>query len=123
MTFKTEQLFDTHKKKFCFGNSVDPARIHSRISGKGGSNTERKDRQEFQIVSQLVCCKGIYTLLSKRLHIPMFPCSHRRRINYHKQIAVNVLVVDKCQFEFDILWVYASIKFLLLLVRSKLLEC
>lgn len=49
MTFKTEQLFDTHKKKFCFGNSVDPARIHSRISGKGGSNTERRDRQEFQI--------------------------------------------------------------------------
>lgn len=72
MTFKTEQLFDTHKRKFCFGNSVDPARINSRISGKGGSNTERRDRQEFQIVSQLVCCKGIYTLLSKRLHIPCF---------------------------------------------------
>ncbi|XP_022783161.1 coiled-coil domain-containing protein 17-like [Stylophora pistillata] len=49
MTFKTEQLYETHKKKFCFGNSVDPARIHSRISSKGGNNTEKRDRQEFQM--------------------------------------------------------------------------
>lgn len=79
MTFKTEQLFDTHKKKFCFGNSVDPARIHSRISGKGGSNTERRDRQEFQIVSQLVCCKGILIPCCQKGYIS--PCFHVHTID------------------------------------------
>lgn len=78
MTFKTEQLYETHKKKFCFGNSVDPARIHSRISSKGGNNTEKRDRQEFQMVSQVVRGKGKYrctcTLAAKlRAHIYMYP--------------------------------------------------
>lgn len=48
MTFGTQQLFDTHKRKFCVGSGVDPARIHSRISGKSGNRIERKDRQTLQ---------------------------------------------------------------------------
>lgn len=50
MTFDSQQLYDTHKRKFCVGSSVDPARIHSRISGKGGKSNERKN--VFQTVSE-----------------------------------------------------------------------
>ena len=52
MTFDTQQLFDTHKRKFCVGSTVDPARIHSRISGKGGPRNERKDKDGSQTVSK-----------------------------------------------------------------------
>ena len=52
MTFETQQLYDTHKRKFCVGDTVDPARIHSRISGKSANRHERKDKQEFQTVSE-----------------------------------------------------------------------
>ena len=52
MTFDTQQLYDTHKRKFCVGNTADPARIHSRISGKSANRHERKDKQEFQTVSE-----------------------------------------------------------------------
>lgn len=52
MTFESQQLYDTHKRKFCVGSSVDPARIHSRISGKSPNRTERKDKQELQTVSE-----------------------------------------------------------------------
>lgn len=48
MTFDTQQLYDTHKRKFCVGDTVDPARIHSRISGKSANRHERKDKQELQ---------------------------------------------------------------------------
>ena len=53
MTFDNQQLYDTHKRKFCVGSSVDPARIHSRISGKGGKSNERKDKDVFQTVSEI----------------------------------------------------------------------
>jgi len=52
MTFDTQQLFDTHKRKFCVGSTVDPARIHSRISGKSGPRNERKDKDGSQTVSK-----------------------------------------------------------------------
>ena len=52
MTFDSQQLYDTHKRKFCVGSSVDPARIRSRISGKGGKSNERKDKDVFQTVSE-----------------------------------------------------------------------
>lgn len=52
MTFETQQLYDTHKRKFCVGSAVDPARIHSRISGKSPNRNERKDRHELQTVSE-----------------------------------------------------------------------
>lgn len=58
MTFETQQLFETHKRKFCVGSTVDPARIHSRISGKGGNRNERKDRQELQMVSKVNKCSS-----------------------------------------------------------------
>lgn len=32
--FDSQQLYETHKRKFCVGSSVDPSGIHSRISGK-----------------------------------------------------------------------------------------
>lgn len=47
MTFDTQQLYDTHKRKFCVGDTVDPARIHSRISRKSANRHERNDNQEF----------------------------------------------------------------------------
>lgn len=53
MSFETQQLHETHKRKFCVGSSVDPARIHSRISGRSVNRNERKDKQEFQTVSEL----------------------------------------------------------------------
>ncbi|KAK2569611.1 hypothetical protein P5673_005438 [Acropora cervicornis] len=31
--FDSQQLYETHKRKFCVGSSVDPSGIHSRISG------------------------------------------------------------------------------------------
>ena len=52
MTFDSQQLYDTHKRKFCVGSNVDPAGIHSRISGKGGKGNERKDKDFFQTVSE-----------------------------------------------------------------------
>ena len=51
MTFETQQLHDTHKRKFCVGSTADPARIHSRISGKSANRSERKDKQEYKTVS------------------------------------------------------------------------
>lgn len=53
MTFDTQQLYDTHKRKFCVGSDVDPARIHSRISGKSGNRRERKDKSPLQTVSEI----------------------------------------------------------------------
>lgn len=52
MMFETQQLYDTHKRKFCVGSTVDPARIHSRISGKSPNRNEIKDKHEFQTVSE-----------------------------------------------------------------------
>lgn len=52
MTFDTQQLYDTHKRKFCVGDTVDPARIHSRISRKSANRHERNDKQEFLTVSE-----------------------------------------------------------------------
>lgn len=52
MTFDTQQLYDTHKRKFCVGDTVDPARIHSRISRKSANRHERNDNQEFLTVSE-----------------------------------------------------------------------
>ena len=52
MTFDTQQLYDTHKRKFCVGSSVDPAHIHSRISGKAANSIERKDKDLNQSVSE-----------------------------------------------------------------------
>ena len=34
--FDSQQLYETHKRKFCVGSSVDPSGIHSRISGTSG---------------------------------------------------------------------------------------
>ena len=37
IAFDSQQLYETHKRKFCLGSSVDPSGIHSRISGTSGN--------------------------------------------------------------------------------------
>lgn len=75
MTFDTQQLYDTHKRKFCVGNTADPARIHSRISGKSANRHERKDKQEFQTVSEDDGYMYSNQLLTLHYFIVCFPVS------------------------------------------------
>ena len=83
MAFDNQELFDTHKRKFCVGSTVDPVSISSRLSVKQGNRNLHIAGDSPQTVSQIswedyqmLITAWIYLLISiqiiRQLQFDMF---------------------------------------------------